>query len=230
MKRRTFTSAFTLVELLVVIGIIAVLIGMLLPALSRAQEAAKTTQCLANLRQLTTMASAYVAENRGSYPPAQYVDSRTTPPTFVNWDFSKFGSTVSPGLLWSGRTNLRVQQCPSYTGGSTSAGDPYTGYNYNTSFIGRGQGELNPAPAHASQVRKPSETVIFGDGQWSQGANKFMRSPLPSPFEDPAVFSTGSNAKAAGTQGFRHAKNKLTNVAFCDGHAQPLSDRFTKTG
>ena len=215
--------AFTLVELLVVIGIITLIGGLLLPAVSAVRQSATSTACLSNLRQMAAAATDYAMRNGGTFPPAQWSDP-ADPTVLRGWDFAKRGGQVTgPGFLWAPQPVTAAQQCPAFEGAAQSAGDRYTGYNYNTSYVGRGTGELVSAPARAARVRRPSRTLLFGDGEWKLGANKYMRSPLRSPSEDPVTYADGSASRAAGTQGFRH--RGATNAAFCDGHAESLRDR-----
>jgi prepilin-type processing-associated H-X9-DG protein/prepilin-type N-terminal cleavage/methylation domain-containing protein len=205
--------AFSLVELLVVIAIVAVLIGLLLPTMSGARERAKGVACLSNLRQLALTAHVYAGQFGGRYPPARWGSD--------SWDFSILAGKAVPGLLWRGQGDMRIQQCPSFDGKSNALFDPFTGYNYNTSYIGHGQGETIEAPAKLNQVRQPARTALFGDGQYYSGANKYMRAPFPHNGDQSIT------TRAAGTQGFRH--RGATNVAFCDGHAESILDRHTST-
>ena len=193
-------GGFTLVELLVVIAVIAILASLSLPALSRAKEKSRSVNCLNNLRQMAIAAHVYTVDSEDYYPVAYYSEFAEGRYTAVAWDLTtSYGGpepVVRPGLLWQGYGAAKVQQCPSFRGAANWSVDPFTGYNYNTSYIGHGEGESIPEPARVAALRHPTRTILFGDGEYSAGANKFMRAPWPNPGD--ASF----RGRWSGTQGF----------------------------
>jgi prepilin-type N-terminal cleavage/methylation domain-containing protein/prepilin-type processing-associated H-X9-DG protein len=212
---KTKRTAFTLIELLVVVAIMAVLISLLLPALQTARESAREVYCLSNLRQMLIATNLYQANSNSQFPVAYTYDADRNE---YAWDFFTFddGRPSQPGWLWQGKMIDKIQECPSCRV-PTTWGRPYTGYNYNTSYLGRGSSEFISYPAKADQVQNPAQCAAFGDGEFAGGPNNFMRSPFQGPFEQ-------SGLNPFGTQGYRH--NDKTNVGFVDGHAQSWKKRF----
>lgn len=97
---------FTLVELLVVIGIIALLVSLLLPALGKAQQAARTVQCAANFRSITQGMQLYAAQYKGAIPGSPWTSAAHVRRSSDNAAYNVVGVTKNasdnnmPGLMY----------------------------------------------------------------------------------------------------------------------------------
>ncbi|HZZ44567.1 MAG TPA: prepilin-type N-terminal cleavage/methylation domain-containing protein [Tepidisphaeraceae bacterium] len=207
--------AFTLVELLVVIGIIALLISILLPTLSTARQAANTAVCASNIRQLATASLLYAIENHGYFPPA-HLDFLTTnldrwhgtrPNTSAPFDFST--SRLRRYLY-----TPNIKQCPAFEpaapGFEASAG----GYGYNNHYIGSSTADQGwstdsvNTPAKLNMIRNPSSKILFADTAMAVGSTIIEYSFAEPPTADGLTTSPSLQ--------FRH-RNRC-NIAFADGH------------
>jgi prepilin-type N-terminal cleavage/methylation domain-containing protein len=194
---------FTLVELLVVIGIIAVLISILMPALSKAREQAVRVKCLSNLRQVHMYFTLYSASSKGVVPIG-YKDVKASDYNWVNSTTPRKPQAFGWLFLSDAQVQPEVFFCPA-----------------ETNTMRQYEGEDNRLPA-AQNPLIPQGLLRSGFGSrpttpWSSGSTSLPLSKLPKLAQLRNLAMFGDSPQTVASLNGRHVKG--VNVLYAGGDA-----------
>jgi prepilin-type N-terminal cleavage/methylation domain-containing protein/prepilin-type processing-associated H-X9-DG protein len=234
--------AFTLVELLVVIGIIAILISILFPALNRTRDKARAVQCASNMRQLYLYCSMFAQDNKGNLPrpginepPSPQVD------LYTSWAQDGPGrANFTSGALWRYIVGEQARRaiifCPGDNGeqvryGSITRVNSTEGRNFSYSM----NAQLSPSPDRLDRPGKRLGSVKYASEKimWFEeiGPNDcWCLDPINNEDDTPSGRHAGQryvNALRTGNRTSADYKSWLRagrgNHCFFDGHVELLS-------
>jgi prepilin-type processing-associated H-X9-DG protein len=209
--------AFTLVELLVVIGVIALLVGLIMPALAVARRAAGQAECSSNLRQWALAANIYAQQNHNWLP--RRGQGKMPTGNLTNYDdwFNELppliGQPTYQHLVAQGQMpqvgDQSIWICPQFSGVPNQFGYLF-GYAMNMALSVREA----PLPDRIDKVGSNSTMVFMADG--------------PAGYCSTAPFISTPVAPAAFNPVARH--NGYVNIAFLDGHVAAFTAKYVQIG
>ena len=232
--------AFTLVELLVVIGIIAILITMLLPALNKARDKARAVQCMSNLRQLFLFTQMFAQDNNGHlFRPGFPPESGPVIDKYTNWGQLSAGrADFNSGALWRYIPGMDSRKalvlCPADNGeqvryGSIQrvVGERDFSYSLNAQISPPGNNPNKPG-IRLAKIKSSSERILW----WEEiGPNdSWCLEPMTNEDDTPSGRHQGQkfvNALRTGNRSSSEYRAWLKagrgNHCFFDGHVDSLA-------
>ncbi len=247
------SSAFTLIEVLVVVAIISLLVSVLLPSLTKARDRARAVVCLSNLHRLGH-ATVFYTNTYKVHPPfrLQKVLNRSTGmwADYTNrygrkgprWQWFMdygVGAVINAGGVAAGSDEMTndLFLCPSLKG-AYERNIRNGAYGYNYQYLGNSRessipGEYANWPVGMGRIKAPGRTVLIGDSRGagiSHGQHSYTLDPPRLAIEvgatkfGPGVSDAGGRADLAYSP-VEGRHNGRGNVAFTDGHARAMLPR-----
>ena len=216
--------AFTLIELLVVITIIAILAGMLMPAIKMVQASARSAKCSSNLRMLQLGNSAYANDYEGNYVPMFYGPVGTTflYQWVTNSEFASYAvgsNTTSTGVSYK-IDSPSGMLCPLSKPPSSIFLNIGYSYGYN-GVVYPSKTSFGPCNANTA-TPKVFQKVAFTDGLKAN-----LRYPSADAYGTDGYFYGGSpvaEGALLAVVAYRHRSK--ANVVFYDGHVEPMEPKI----